>query len=102
MHGPAAGLARLGVLASDDRLQGHHRLDAVRAHLLEIAGDWAHCRYLLQRRDRDIRIEQPFHRVVLHSSLLTPHSSLLTLHSSLFTPHSSLFTPHSSLLERHG
>jgi RNA polymerase sigma factor (sigma-70 family) len=39
VHGPAAGLARLDVLAADARLGGHHRLDAVRAHLLERAGD---------------------------------------------------------------
>jgi predicted RNA polymerase sigma factor len=36
-HGPAAGLALLDAL--DDRLAGHYRLDAVRAHLLEMAGD---------------------------------------------------------------
>ena len=35
--GPAAGLAVLD--AADDRLDGHYRLDAVRAHLLELAGD---------------------------------------------------------------
>ena len=28
-------------LDADDRLAGHHRLDAVRAHLLEMAGDHA-------------------------------------------------------------
>jgi predicted RNA polymerase sigma factor len=39
VHGPAAGLERLDALAGDARLQGHHRLDAVRAHLLERAGD---------------------------------------------------------------
>jgi RNA polymerase sigma factor (sigma-70 family) len=39
VHGPAAGLARLDALAEDPRLEGHHRLDAVRAHLLERAGD---------------------------------------------------------------
>ena len=39
VHGPAAGLARLDALAADPRLLGHHRLDAVRAHLLERAGD---------------------------------------------------------------
>ena len=39
VHGPAAGLERLDVLAKDPRLAGHHRLDAVRAHLLERAGD---------------------------------------------------------------
>jgi RNA polymerase sigma factor (sigma-70 family) len=36
-HGPAAGLALLDKLA--DRLAGHYRLDAVRAHLLEMSGD---------------------------------------------------------------
>jgi RNA polymerase sigma factor (sigma-70 family) len=35
--GPAAGLALLD--AVDERLTGHYRLDAVRAHLLEMAGD---------------------------------------------------------------
>ncbi len=36
-HGPSAGLALLD--AVDERLAGHYRLDAVRAHLLEMAGD---------------------------------------------------------------
>jgi RNA polymerase sigma factor (sigma-70 family) len=39
VHGPSKGLALLGALDSDARLAGHHRLDAVRAHLLEMAGD---------------------------------------------------------------
>jgi RNA polymerase sigma factor (sigma-70 family) len=39
VHGPAAGLKRLAELAQDPRLADHHRLDAVRAHLLERAGD---------------------------------------------------------------
>lgn len=39
VHGPAAGLELLNVLDADGRLTGHHRLDAVRAHLLELAGD---------------------------------------------------------------
>lgn len=30
VHGPAAGLERLDVLAGDPRLAGHHRLDAER------------------------------------------------------------------------
>jgi predicted RNA polymerase sigma factor len=37
VHGPAAGLAVLADL--DARLPDHHRLDAVRAHLLDLAGD---------------------------------------------------------------
>jgi predicted RNA polymerase sigma factor len=39
VHGPSNGLELLRVLDSDARLAGHHRLDAVRAHLLEMAGD---------------------------------------------------------------
>jgi RNA polymerase sigma factor (sigma-70 family) len=39
VHGPAAGLERLDALALDPRIAEHHRLDAVRAHLLERAGD---------------------------------------------------------------
>ncbi|WP_405985564.1 RNA polymerase sigma factor [Streptomyces sp. NBC_00872] len=37
VRGPRAGLAEVAGLA--DRLAGHHRLDAVRAHLLERTGD---------------------------------------------------------------
>jgi len=36
-EGPSAGLALLDAVG--DRLAGHYRLDAVRAHLLEMAGD---------------------------------------------------------------
>jgi RNA polymerase sigma factor (sigma-70 family) len=39
VHGPSSGLELLLELDSDGRLNGHHRLDAVRAHLLELAGD---------------------------------------------------------------
>jgi RNA polymerase sigma factor (sigma-70 family) len=39
VHGPPAGLALLKTLDADGRLAGHYRLDAVRAHLLEMAGD---------------------------------------------------------------
>jgi len=39
VHGPCKGLELLKALDSDARLAGHHRLDAVRAHLLEMAGD---------------------------------------------------------------
>lgn len=39
VHGPPAGLELLKALDGDERLAGHYRLDAVRAHLLEMAGD---------------------------------------------------------------
>ena len=39
VHGPAAGLALVDTLDQDARVAGHYRLHAVRAHLLERAGD---------------------------------------------------------------
>jgi predicted RNA polymerase sigma factor len=39
VHGATRGLELLDALKADARLSGHHRLDAVRAHLLELAGD---------------------------------------------------------------
>jgi RNA polymerase sigma factor (sigma-70 family) len=39
VNGPPAGLKLLEALDADERLAGHYRLDAVRAHLLEMAGD---------------------------------------------------------------
>ncbi|GAA2709916.1 RNA polymerase sigma factor [Micromonospora olivasterospora] len=42
--GPRAGLALLAPLDDDERTAGHHRLYAVRAHLLELAGELAAAR----------------------------------------------------------
>jgi RNA polymerase sigma factor (sigma-70 family) len=39
VHGPRAGLELLKALDEDERLAGHYRIAAVRAHLLERAGD---------------------------------------------------------------
>jgi RNA polymerase sigma factor (sigma-70 family) len=39
VRGPRAGLDLLATLDEDERMAGHHRLAAVRAHLLEMAGD---------------------------------------------------------------
>jgi RNA polymerase sigma factor (sigma-70 family) len=52
VHGPRAGLDLLAALGEDERLAGHHRLDAVRAHLLEMAGDHEAAResYLIAAR----------------------------------------------------
>ena len=44
VFGPQAGLELLATLEGDDRLAAHHRLDAVRGHLLEMAGDHAGAR----------------------------------------------------------
>jgi RNA polymerase sigma factor (sigma-70 family) len=40
VHGPLTGLDLLNALDGDSRLASNHRLDAVRAHLYEMAGDW--------------------------------------------------------------
>jgi predicted RNA polymerase sigma factor len=39
VDGPRAGLALLGTLDADDRMATNHRLEGVRGHLLELAGD---------------------------------------------------------------
>jgi RNA polymerase sigma factor (sigma-70 family) len=39
VHGPEAGLKLVARLESDPRMTGTHRIDAVRAHLHEMAGD---------------------------------------------------------------
>jgi RNA polymerase sigma factor (sigma-70 family) len=48
VHGPAVGLAQVAALDGDARIRGHYRLDAVRAHLYEQAGD--HVRALAHYR----------------------------------------------------
>jgi RNA polymerase sigma factor (sigma-70 family) len=62
--GPDAGLAMLSELAVDDRMAGHHRLTATRAHLLELAGDTAAARenYLLASRRTTSLPEQRYLR----------------------------------------
>jgi RNA polymerase sigma factor (sigma-70 family) len=44
VDGPRAGLDLLATLDADERMTGHHRVEAVRAHLLELAGDPAAAR----------------------------------------------------------
>jgi predicted RNA polymerase sigma factor len=39
VRGPSHGLELLDALQTDARLADHHRLDAVRAHLLELMGN---------------------------------------------------------------
>jgi RNA polymerase sigma factor (sigma-70 family) len=39
VDGPTAGLAVLGTIEDDERMRRNHRLHAVRAHLLELAGE---------------------------------------------------------------
>jgi predicted RNA polymerase sigma factor len=52
VHGPTAALALVGTLDGDDRLAHAHRLEAVRAHLLEQAGNPAAAHDAYQRAAR--------------------------------------------------
>jgi predicted RNA polymerase sigma factor len=52
VNGPRAGLAVLGTLDTDDRMTNTHRLEAVRGHLLELAGDIVAARESYQRAAR--------------------------------------------------
>jgi len=52
VHGPRAGLAVVGTLDDDDRMAHNHRLEAVRGHLLELAGELTAARNSYQRAAR--------------------------------------------------
>jgi RNA polymerase sigma factor (sigma-70 family) len=52
VNGPRAGLALLGTLDTDERMAYTHRLEAVRGHLLEQAGDLVEARESYQRAAR--------------------------------------------------
>jgi RNA polymerase sigma factor (sigma-70 family) len=52
VHGPEAGLGQLAAAEARPGLAGHHRLDAVRAHLLELAGDREAARVAYRRAAR--------------------------------------------------
>ena len=52
VHGPRAGLAVIGTLDNDDRMAHNHRLEAVRGHLLELAGDLGAARESYRRAAR--------------------------------------------------
>jgi RNA polymerase sigma factor (sigma-70 family) len=52
VNGPRAGLALLGTLDADERMATTHRLEAVRAHLLELAGEAVAARESYQRAAR--------------------------------------------------
>jgi RNA polymerase sigma factor (sigma-70 family) len=65
VDGPLAGLALLAALQNDDRLRASHRLDAVRAHLLERAGE------------RDAAVE--LYRVAASKTSSTPERNYLLM-----------------------
>jgi RNA polymerase sigma factor (sigma-70 family) len=65
VHGPTAALEQLDAAAADPALAGHHRVDAVRAHLLERAGRPDDAReYYRRAAQRTLSI--PEQRYLLH------------------------------------
>jgi predicted RNA polymerase sigma factor len=52
VHGPEAGLELLRTLEGDERVGDHHRLHAIRAHLLELTGERAAARRSYQEAAR--------------------------------------------------
>lgn len=71
VHGPRAGLAEVAAL--EGRLAGHHRLDAVRAHLLERAGetDAARAAYQLAAK-RTLSVPETRYLQMRAARLLSP------------------------------
>ena len=72
VHGPRVGLAMLDAAAADPRVADHHRLDAVAAHLAEMAGDreTARARYRSAARRTMNIAEQRY--LTLRAERLTP------------------------------
>jgi RNA polymerase sigma factor (sigma-70 family) len=70
VYGPLAGLALLGTLDGDDRMTRGHRLDAVRGHLLEMAGDRAAARAAYRRALRKTASAPERHYLALRAATL--------------------------------
>ena len=74
VHGPRAGLDLLDEVAADKRMSDHYRVAAVRAHLLELAGDPAAartCYELAARRTTSL----PERRYLESRAVRLPHGA---------------------------
>ncbi|MFI6071150.1 RNA polymerase sigma factor [Actinoplanes sp. NPDC051343] len=69
--GPLAGLAVLGELEGDERMAGNHRVEAVRAHLLEQAGFHAEANAAYRKAAR-LTTSVPEQRYLQHKALTLP------------------------------
>jgi RNA polymerase sigma factor (sigma-70 family) len=76
VYGPAAGLELLRRLDDEGRLAGHHRLHAVRAHFLEMAGD------------RDAAIAE--YRIAAGRTASIPEQRYLLTRAARLAPHPTL------------
>jgi RNA polymerase sigma factor (sigma-70 family) len=73
--GPLAGLAALGDLDGDERMAGNHRVEAVRAHLLEQAGFRREARAAFERAAR-LTTSVPEQRYLSRKALTLPEHPL--------------------------
>jgi predicted RNA polymerase sigma factor len=71
VEGPRAGLALLDTLQRDESMTHTHRLDAVRGHLLELAGDTAAARESYRRAARMTRSVAEQQYLALRAAALT-------------------------------
>jgi RNA polymerase sigma factor (sigma-70 family) len=71
VEGPAAGLAALDALRGDESMAHTHRLDAVRGHLLELAGEPAAARECYRRAARMTRSVAEQQYLALRAAALT-------------------------------
>ena len=71
VEGPRAGLELLDTLEGDESMTHTHRLDAVRGHLLEVAGDRAAARECYRRAARMTRSEAERQYLALRAAALT-------------------------------
>jgi RNA polymerase sigma factor (sigma-70 family) len=80
VNGPRAGLALLGTLDADDRMARNHRVEAVRGHLLELAGEVVAARecYLQAARMTANIPEQ--HYLALRAARVDPGGAKLVVH----------------------
>lgn len=69
VHGPRAGLTFLSYLDKDPHLTGQHRLEAVRAHLLELAGEPERARASYQRA-AELTASQPERAYLLRKAAM--------------------------------
>ena len=79
VHGPLAGLAELGTLDGDDRMARSHRLEAVRGHLLELAGDPAGAQAAYRRALRRTASGPEQHYLALRAARLPSEAAPVTL-----------------------
>ena len=76
VHGAQDALRQLDAASSDDALAGHHRVDAVRAHLLDMVSDRETARHAyLQAAERTLSVPKQRYRKSRGEALGTPQQT---------------------------